>query len=174
MPIIRSVLFISILLLSAIAYSYTDGTALAEMPTNIPAPDFTLQDIDGNTHRLSDYRGKVVVINFWATWCPPCREEMPAMQRAWEIIQKEDMVMLGINLGEDEDTIFAFTANYPVEFPLLMDEDSSATREWPVAGLPTTYIVDPDGNVAFRAVGGRAWDAPEILDRLRALQRPTT
>ena len=99
---------------------------------------------------------------------------MPALQRAWEIIQKEDMVMLGINLGEDEDTIFAFTANYPVEFPLLMDEDSSATREWPVAGLPTTYIVDPDGNVAFRAVGGRAWDAPEILDRLRALQRPTT
>lgn len=174
MYFIRSVLFISTLLLSAIAYSYTDGTSLTEMPSNIPAPDFTLQDSDGNTHRLSDYRGKVVIINFWATWCPPCREEMPAMQRAWEIIQKEDMVMLGINLGEDEDTIFAFTANYPVEFPLLMDEDSSATRDWPVAGLPTTYIVDPDGNVAFRAVGGRAWDAPEILDRLRALQRPTT
>ena len=94
---------------------------------------------------------------------------MPAMQRAWEIIQNENMVMLGINLGEDEDTIFEFTASYPVDFPLLMDLNSSVTSDWPVRGLPTTYIVDPEGNIAYRAIGGRAWDAKEILDRLRAL-----
>ena len=99
------------------------GKGLTKLPDAPQAPDFLLTDLDGNHHRLSDYRGQVVVINFWATWCPPCRAEMPSMQRAWELFEKEGILMLGIDVGEDEDTIFQFTANYPVEFPLLMDSD---------------------------------------------------
>ncbi|WJW74815.1 TlpA disulfide reductase family protein [Thiohalobacter sp. IOR34] len=142
-------------------------TPLEDRP---PAPDFELTDLDGRVHRLSDYRGKVVIVNFWATWCPPCREEMPSMQRAWNWLQKNDMQLLAINVGENEDQVFEFTANYPVDFPLLLDEDSSVIERWPVRGLPTTFIVDTRGRLAYRAIGGRAWDSPELLIPARALQ----
>lgn len=141
--------------------------ALPERPT---AGDFHLTDLDGTEHRLSSYRGRVVIVNFWATWCPPCREEMPSMQRAWELLEPEGIIMLAINIGEDEDTIFQFTANFPVEFPLLLDQDSATIQSWPVRGLPTTYVVDPQGRLVYRAIGGRAWDDPALLDRVRALK----
>ena len=143
---------------------------LHPLPEALPAPDFNLVDSDGNQHRLSDYRGRVVIINFWATWCPPCREEMPAMQRAWSQLQQDNIAMLAVNVGEDEDTVFTFTANYPVEFPLLLDRDSSVIQAWPVRGLPTTFVVDPRGNIVYRAIGSRNWDDPAVLTALRALQ----
>jgi peroxiredoxin len=142
-------------------------TPLADKP---PAPDFSLVDMDGEVYRLSDLRGRVVIVNFWATWCPPCREEMPSMQRAWEQLEAEGIVMLGINVGEDEDTIFEFTANYPVDFPLLLDRDSKIIGQWPVRGLPTTYVVDPDGRLVYQAIGSREWDDPALLSLVRALQ----
>ncbi len=144
---------------------------LSTIPDRPQAPDFALPDIDGKTHRLSDYRGRPVIVNFWATWCPPCRREMPSMQRAWERIQGEGIALLAVNVGEDEDTIFAFTANYPVEFPLLMDADSQVVQQWPVRGLPTTFVVGPQGRLVYRAIGGREWDDPRLLDQVRALRR---
>jgi peroxiredoxin len=142
-------------------------TALDEMPY---APDFELRDIDEVSYRLSDYRGKVVIVNFWATWCPPCREEMPSMQRAWEILKPEGVLMLGVNVGESQDTVFTFPANYPVEFPLLLDIEGSVVKAWPVKGLPTTFVVDPQGRLAYRAIGGRAWDSPELLEQITQLK----
>lgn len=91
------------------------------------------------------------------------------MQRAWEQLEKEGILMLGINVGEDEDTIFQFTANYPVEFPLLMDQDSRVINQWPVRGLPTTFVVSPAGKITYRAIGGREWDDPDLLAMVRAL-----
>jgi peroxiredoxin len=130
-----------------------------------------LQDTVGKVHRLSDYRGRPVLINFWATWCPPCRDEIPSMNRAWGKIAKENVAMLAINVGEDADTIFVFTADYPADFPILLDTDGEVIGQWPVKGLPTTYIVDPEGRIAYRAIGGREWDDEQLLDALRALQK---
>jgi peroxiredoxin len=144
---------------------------LSPVPGNIKAPDFELPDTEGKVHRLSDYRGKTVIINFWTTWCPPCREEIPSMNRAWESLREDDVVILAINMGEDEDTIFIFTADYPADFPLLMDSDGAVIADWPVKGLPTTYVVAPDGSIAYRAIGGREWDEPAFLDLIRALQQ---
>ena len=144
---------------------------LSPVPGHIMAPDFELSDTEGTLHRLSDYRGKTVIINFWTTWCPPCREEIPSMNRAWQSLQQEDVVILAINMGEDEDTIFIFTADYPADFPLLMDSDGAVIADWPVKGLPTTYVVAPDGSIAYRAIGGREWDSPEFLELIRALQK---
>ena len=93
------------------------------------------------------------------------------MQRAWEQLEKEGILMLGIDVGEDEDTIFQFTASYPVEFPLLMDSDSSVINQWPVRGLPTTFVVDPEGRIVYRAIGGREWDDPALLSLVRALKQ---
>ncbi len=143
---------------------------LTPLPDRVEAPGFKLRDIDGATHQLTDYRGKIVIVNFWATWCPPCREEMPSMQRAWIALREEGIVMLAENVGEDEDTIFKFTADYPVEFSLLMDLDSKVVQRWPVVGLPTTFVLDTKGRLTYRAIGGRAWDHPELLTAVRALK----
>lgn len=139
----------------------------AQQPT--PAPEFTLPDLDGKPHKLADWRGKVVVLNFWATWCPPCRYEMPAMQRAWEKVRDENIVFVGVDVGEDSDTVFTFLADYPVEFPLLLDQDAKVIEQYPVTGLPTTYVIDPRGRITHRAVGGREWDDEALLKELRSL-----
>jgi len=130
------------------------------------APDFTLPSESGRTYRLQDLRGQVVVINFWATWCPPCRREMPSMQRMWNKIKGQGVTVLAIDVGEDADTIFEFLGSYPVNFPLLMDQDGSVVKRYPVTGLPTTYIVSPQGMVTHRAVGSRDWDDPRLYKRL--------
>ncbi len=173
-PTMRQQLSVTLLMLCTLLFQPVQAAgssqllqALPERPT---AGDFHLTDLDGTEHRLSNYRGRVVIVNFWATWCPPCREEMPSMQRAWEILEPEGIAMLAINIGEDEDTIFQFTANFPVEFPLLLDQDSATIQSWPVRGLPTTYVVDPQGRLVYRAIGGRAWDDPALLDMVRALK----
>ena len=136
------------------------------------APDFELKGEDGNYYRLSDYRGKVVVLNFWATWCPPCRYEMPSLERAHQKLKGENIAVLAINVGEDENTVFAFTGHYPVTFPLPLDIDGKVIQKYPVVGLPTTYIVDPSGYVTHRAVGSREWDDEQLLGQLRKLLKP--
>ena len=143
---------------------------LSPMPNLKPAPDFALADLDDKVHRLADYRGRVVLVNFWATWCPPCRFEIPAMQRAWEILRDEDIAVLAPHVGGDADQVFRFTADFDIDFPLLIDGGSEVTDAWPVLGQPTTIVVDPEGRMALRAVGSREWDEPAILDQIRALK----
>ncbi|MCB1869272.1 MAG: TlpA family protein disulfide reductase [Gammaproteobacteria bacterium] len=167
----KILIFFLLLVFSPFSEAQQAGRGLTKLADTPQAPEFVLRDLDGNQHRLSDYRGQVVIINFWATWCPPCREEMPSMQRAWESLKNDGIHMLAINVGEDEDTIFQFTANYPVDFPLLMDSDSGVINQWPVRGLPTTFVVDPKGRISYRAIGGREWDDPALLSLVRALKQ---
>jgi len=145
--------------------------SLTVLKKKLNAPKFRLNDMDGMPHSLSDYLGQPVIINFWATWCPPCREELPSMNRAWSMIKNEGIAMLAINVGEDEDTIFSFMGNYPIDFTLLLDQNAETAEKWPMKGLPTTYVVDPEGFIVFRAVGGRAWDSSKLLDMVRRLKR---
>ena len=167
----KILIFFLLLVFSPFSEAQQAGRGLTKLADTPQAPEFVLRDLDGNQHRLSDYRGQVVIINFWATWCPPCREEMPSMQHAWESLKNDGIHMLAINVGEDEDTIFQFTANYPVDFPLLMDSDSGVINQWPVRGLPTTFVVDPKGRISYRAIGGREWDDPALLSLVRALKQ---
>lgn len=146
---------------------------LSPVDKPFPAPDFRLKSDDGKEYRLSDFRGQVVVLNFWATWCPPCRYEMPSLERARKAVHGQGIVILAVNVGEDETTVFAFTGRYPVNFPLLLDRDGAVVRQYPVIGLPTTYVIDPRGRVTHRAVGGREWDDPALLDQLRRLRDGT-
>lgn len=143
-------------------------TPVAGLP---PAAAFELKDLEGDVHVLADYRGRVVVLNFWATWCPPCRREMPSMQRAYEELRDHGIEMLAVDVGEDEETVFQFTADYPVEFPLLFDMDSKVVQSYPVKGLPTTYIIDKQGRIAFQAIGGRDWDDAALLEEIIRLQK---
>jgi len=143
-------------------------TPLAGRP---PAPDFTLAGADGKTCRLADFHGKVVLVNFWATWCPPCRREMPSMQRLWMLMRGEDFRMIAVDVGEDADTLTGFIAalTTPIGFPMLLDHDATVSEAWPVIGLPTSFLVDRRGRLAYRALGGREWDQPALVARIREL-----
>ncbi len=167
----KKTLLILFLWLLFLGQAYASGKGLTLLKDRPAVPDFNLKDVDGNNYRFSDLKGKVVIVNFWATWCPPCRAEMPSMQRAWEQLREEGILMLAIDVGEDEDAIFEFTASYPVEFPILLDTESSVSESWEVKGLPTTFVIDQWGRKVYRAVGGREWDAPELLKKVRELKQ---
>jgi peroxiredoxin len=109
------------------------------------APDFLLEDTGGNEVRLSDYRGRPVVLNFWATWCRPCRKEMPQLVAASERYGDEGLVVIGLNLQEGRSIIEPFAQDYGVDFPILIDRDGEVGDEYRLLGLPTTYFIDKSG-----------------------------
>jgi peroxiredoxin len=136
-----------------------------------PAPDFGLPDTDGKLHTLSDYRGKVVLLNFWATWCPPCRHEMPSMQTLFQELKDKPFQVLACDQQEDGDTVFSFTGllNPEPTFPILMDSKSSVSKKYGVPGLPTSFLIDKKGNIAYRAVGGRDFGHPAMRALIESL-----
>ena len=106
------------------------------------APGFELQDMQGENHQLKAYAGKTVIVNFWAVWCAPCRKEIPAMNRALAILKDENIAMLGINVGDQQEAIVSFSKDYPMDFTVLMDKNGAVSQHWQVTGFPTTYIVN--------------------------------
>ena len=130
----------------------------------MPAPNLRLKNMDDEFVDIRDLKGKVVVVNFWATWCPPCRREMSSLERLHLATQDKNVVVLAVNVGEDIDIVFPFMGNInpSPSFPILFDTDAKVTTKWKVRGLPTTYIVSPKGNIVYRAVGGREFDHPTI------------
>lgn len=154
-----------------LAAEKTPVQALIEVAARPQAPDFLLEDVDGKKHRLSDLRGKVVLVNFWATWCPPCRREMPSIERLSHILKDADFAILAVNVAEDLDTVFSFTGTLDSipAFPIVFDTESRVLKDWPIRGLPTTFILDKQGRVAYRAIGGREFDDPAILAQIRGL-----
>lgn len=135
-----------------------------------PGTDFRLTDQWGVGHSLEDYRGKVVVLNFWASWCRPCVSEMPALEKAWKTLRADQVQVVGIAVNETSADIRRFLQKQSVSFPLLPDDDATVTGEWRVIGLPTTYVLNQQGEVASRFVGPYEWDSPDSLEYLRLLQ----
>ncbi|MBP1999504.1 peroxiredoxin [Paenibacillus shirakamiensis] len=110
-------------------------------------PSFALLGIDGSVHHLEDYEGKAMVINFWGTWCKPCVKEMPALQAQWEKWKDKGVVILGINAGEDQMTVQNFVDQRGVNFPIVLDSDSDAVRDFGISPLPTTFFVSAKGKI---------------------------
>lgn len=137
----------------------------------IEAHDFKAELMDATTVNLKDYRGRFVLLNFWASWCSPCLKEMPDFEKAYVDMGNENMVVLAVGMGESIEKIQVFLKKYSFSFPLLADDNMQITKLYGVKNIPVTYIIDPDGLVLGRALGIRDWANSDFLkfmkDRLR-------
>ena len=136
---------------------------------NVPAPELKLDNLDGEPYDLANSRGHWVFVHFWASWCGPCRREMPRIEKMMGILADKDIEFLLINTAETEDEVFTFLGIVAPDVMPLMDIDGQVTEVWQPRGLPATYLVDPDGRIRYQALGGREWELPVYLDFLRGL-----
>lgn len=134
-------------------------------PIERVVPEFSLMGMDNSEWDADSLSGKFWVVNFWATWCPPCIEEIPSMNKAWEILEPEGIGMLAINAGEGRATVQEFLGKIPIDFPTLLG-DMDSLPNWSARALPTTLVIDKSGNVVFEALGPRAWDDRELLQEI--------
>ena len=132
-------------------------------------PSLVLRDLKGVTHDLVAYRGKVVLVNFWATWCEPCRDEMPSMQRLGQQLAGEPFAVLAVNADEPEARIRKFLSQTPLAFTILLDPEMRAARAWSARVLPASFLIDRDGRVRYAVRGDLDWTAPSVMSTIRAL-----
>jgi len=137
---------------------------LTKLKTPIPAPAFELPDMDNEIHTLDQYKGKVIMLNFWATWCPPCRREMPSMQVLSQEFKDRPFTVIAINEWESEEIVFPFLGQLDLfpTFPILFDKSGDLSKKYKVMGLPTTFIINKQGEIVYRAIGGRDFNHPEV------------
>jgi thiol-disulfide isomerase/thioredoxin len=157
----------------ALAAAHADGAGPARL---VPwaggsTPALALTDVAGRAGGLADYRGQVVLVNFWATWCEPCLDEMPSMQKLKDRLAGQPFAILAVNHGESEAKVRGFLARLPVDFRILLDPDRQAATAWKVRLLPQSYLVGRDGRVRYSVLGELDWTGAEPLDTVRALLR---
>jgi peroxiredoxin len=141
---------------------YSLGFQIPKEP--FEAPDFTLSTLEGKEAALSDYDGDIIFLNFWATWCPPCRQEMPSMQTLYEQMGGRPFTMLAVNLQEEKETVEQFITENGYTFPVLLDTSAQVGGAmYGVQSIPTTYIISKEGEILARLVGTREWDTEQIV-----------
>jgi peroxiredoxin len=139
------------------------GAAGFEARPALPAPELKARDLTGASRTLADYRGKVVLLNFWATWCPPCQREMPSLERLRTRMAGRPLEIVAISSAETPEEVKAYLSKMKLGFPVLLDTDSSNTRRWKVFALPTTFVLDAEGRVRQVLTGPAEWDEGEAL-----------
>ena len=162
---------LALALLTGLAAAWAAGGTLKPWSGGA-TPPLALRDLKGKEHKLADYRGKVVVLNFWATWCDPCREEMPSMQRLQDKLAGKPFAIIAVDYGEGAPRVSDFLKTVPVRFTVLLDRDTSAATAWKVKVLPTTLVIDPEQKVRFVAVGDIGWDSEPVEGEIRKLLPP--
>lgn len=166
-PFLRAM---SCLLFPAFALAGAAQAAEALKPwTGGATPPLALTDLQGRELRLESLRGKVVLVNFWATWCEPCREEMPSIGRLKAAFAGKPFEVLAVNLGEPEARIQKFAEKVPMAFPVLLDKDMRVSKAWDARVLPATYLVGPDGRIRYHHRGELDWSQESIRKHVAAL-----
>jgi len=148
----RSIIRGVILLVLACAIIYTIYNSATKDEVKVladgdKAPDFELVDLEGNTHRLSDYKGQGVFLNFWGTWCEPCKKEMPAMERQYQQFKDKGVQVLAVNIAQSNFEVQKFVDEYDLTFPVVIDKTKSVMQAYNVGQLPASFLVSPDGKV---------------------------
>ena len=133
------------------------------------APDFKLEDLQGNKVPLASFEGKLVFLNFWATWCRPCRAEMPSMQALYESLGNESFEIVAINLRESRNLVQEFVDEFEFTFPVLLDTSGQVWASYGPRYIPTSYLIGPDGKAIGFMIGSRTWEDPEVESLFREL-----
>ncbi len=147
-------------------------TKLQPIKGTVIAGDFVVKDLDGRRVRFRDFRGQVVLLNFWATWCPPCRKEMPSMERLHRAYAERGFTVVAVSVDTAAPPkIRAFLGQLEpaITFPVLHDRDSLVSRRYSVPGVPTSYLIDADGRIAYRALGEYDWFSPRAKEAVETL-----
>ena len=161
-------LLLALILGLFVVFAHAADTGLHAV-TPYPAPALALTDINGKKLDLASYRGRVVLVNFWATYCPPCLKEMPSMERLKKRMDGKPFAIFSVNVGEQNSDVQAFLKQIPVTFPILMDRDASRLKTWKAFALPSSFVVDAQGRVRYAMFGGTEWDEADSMDKLKAL-----
>ena len=143
---------------------------LTPVPEPLAAPALDVADLDGMMHRIEDYRGRTLIVSFWATWCAPCIVEMPSLARLARTVPSDELAVVAVNVGDRRERIDEFLGRIDVEGLTILHDTANALAEpWHIVGLPVTYVVAPDGQLSLVALGAREWDDAAMIDRLRAV-----
>jgi thiol-disulfide isomerase/thioredoxin len=137
-----------------------------------PAPALQLDNLDGESWSISNRHGHWLFVHFWASWCGPCRREMPTIQKLMETLQDDRLEIVMVNTAETEDEVFSFLGIVAPDVVPLMDTDGLITESWQPRGLPATFLVDPEGRIRYLALGGRNWNTPPYLEFRRRIITP--
>ena len=164
--------FAAIAFALALALPAAQAAELKPMTPRAPFSTLALRDLDGKAHTLADYKGKVVLINFWATWCPPCRAEMPSLERLKQRMAGKPFAILAVDMAESEDQIRAFLKEMKatkIDFTILRDTNGKALKAWKVFVFPTSFVLDANGKLRYSLLGSTEWDAPNTMKQIEAL-----
>lgn len=164
----RWIMTLMLLLACAAAHAVEPPPGMLKLDGR-PAPALQLSDMDGKRVDLSQSRGRWTLVHFWATWCGPCRREMPTLAQLMKAMPAERLNIHLVNTAESEDDVFAFLASVSPELGTLLDIDGQVTERWQPRGLPATFLVDPQGKLRYLALGGREWASGPYLKFLREL-----
>jgi thiol-disulfide isomerase/thioredoxin len=165
---VRIVTFTLLLMSAGWSYPLLAGELMPYAGIEEPA-SLTLPDLAGNQRSLSDQRGKVVLVNFWATWCSPCLIEMPGMQRLMSAMAKRPFTILAVNVKESKSRVWRFKNLLGVNFTTLLDSNGTVTKEWDVQIYPTSFLIDSDGKIRYAAYGAIKWDDDKTIKLIEQL-----
>lgn len=168
----KSIVILCVFLVSSFSLmSYAASGQLKAYKGNLKSPSFSLQDINGKQHSLSDYKGNVVLLQFWATYCTPCRKEMPTMNRLIKKMDGKPFKIVTINMAEEKDSVKRFLTEVKVDFPVLLDSDGAILSKWKVFAAPANFILDKNGHILYTLYGGIDWDNDEMVKNLTKLSK---
>ncbi|MCK5250485.1 MAG: TlpA family protein disulfide reductase [Spirochaetaceae bacterium] len=141
------------------------------IPEGSEFPDISFTDTGNQTHSLGEFKGSVILLNFWASWCPPCRAEMPSMGHLAEELKNSDFVMIPVNVQEPLELVESFVTEFEIGFPVYLDINADAARAIGVSGLPTSILIDRDGSAVAVVTGAIEWDDDELISMMRGWTR---
>ncbi len=168
---VRPLIVVAVVLLGIGILSLREDVA-APVARGVVAPVFTLPSLEGGPPvALEELRGQVVLVNFWATWCKPCEDEMPAMDRLYRALKPEGFEMLAISVDEETDPVHEFRQRLGVSFPILLDPAQNVAGAYQTTGFPESLLVDQDGMIVERYIGPRDWDHATYAERIRRLMQ---
>ncbi|MFN3479675.1 MAG: TlpA family protein disulfide reductase [Thermodesulfovibrionales bacterium] len=161
--------FIVISLLSVLSFAGIDDS-LAYSDTGKVAPVFELKDLEGKKVSLTDFKGKVILLNFWATWCAPCKAEMPSLENLYRSLKDKGLVVIGVSVDNSEKTVHSFIEEKGITFPILLDKGKEVSfDDYGVIGLPVTFLIDKKGIIVDKVFGERQWDSEEVKEKIKRL-----